>query len=211
MKAIQFKHAFRMCSALIMGIAMVACSGIANGSGIKLGSLPAPVEPLKNKIFVDPVTADSSASARCWPENVQEIQTEMLKRINALRTSGAMCGLKQYPATRVLKWNASLFQAALRHSNDMAQHNVVSHQSMDGRTLADRVLATGYRYSSLAENIAVGQKTVESAMTAWVNSAQHCEQMMDDTFEEIGVACIGKDNSYYRNYWTMDLGKPHKE
>jgi uncharacterized protein YkwD len=107
-----------------------------------------------------------------------------------------------------LAWNSLLLQAASGHSSDMAQNNYFSHTSLDGRTMVQRVVATGYTYSALGENIAAGQSTVESVITGWTNSPGHCQNLMNPAFQDIGVACVRSDTASYRYYWTMVLGRP---
>ncbi len=134
----------------------------------------------------------------------------LLARINQLRASGATCGARGAfaPAT-ALAWAGPLTQASEGHSQDMATANYFAHASADGRTLADRVNATGYVWSTLGENIAAGYATVDSVMDGWIASDGHCANLMNPNFSQVGVACIaGATGSAYNTYWTMDLGRP---
>jgi uncharacterized protein YkwD len=91
----------------------------------------------------------------------------------------------------------------------LAAQNYFSHTSADGRTLADRVNATGYAWSSLGENIAAGYPTVNAVMDGWIASPGHCANLMNAGFAEVGVACVpGRAGDTYSTYWTMDLGRP---
>ena len=89
----------------------------------------------------------------------------------------------------------------------MADNNYFSHTSLDGRTFAQRITATGYRYTAAGENIAAGQTSVQSVMTGWINSPGHCQNLMNPTYRDIGMACVRNDAATYRLYWTMDLGR----
>ncbi len=100
-----------------------------------------------------------------------------------------------------------LLTAATGHSADMAKNNYFSHTSLDGRTFDQRITAAGYRWSAVGENIAAGQTSVQSVMTSWINSPGHCQNLMNPTFRDIGVACVRNDAAKYRLYWTMDLGR----
>ena len=136
------------------------------------------------------------------------IQAEVLQRVNAFRASGAVCGGVAHPAAGPLRWNANLLQAAKGHASDMANNNYFSHTGQDGRSPDQRVLAAGYSYARMGENIAAGQTSVESAMAGWIASASHCQNMMTPDFRDIAVACVRNDASRYRLYWVMEMGRP---
>jgi len=134
----------------------------------------------------------------------------VLARINQVRASGANCGSDGvFGAAAPVAWNDKLTLAAEGHSQDMAAKNYFSHTSADGRTLADRVDATGYAWSSLGENIAAGYPGINAVMDAWIASPGHCANLMNSDFAEVGVVCVpGGAADTYSTYWTMDLGRP---
>ena len=183
------------------------------------GSDPAPATqtaaPLPNAAVVasSATATPSSAPAvggdtSCGLNPPAGIQAEVLQRINAFRASGAVCGGVAYPAAGALLWNTNLLQAAKVHASDMANNNYFSHTGQDGRSPDQRVLAAGYSYARMGENIAAGQTSVESAMAAWIGSASHCQNMMTPDFKDIAVACVRNDASQYRIYWAMEMGRP---
>jgi uncharacterized protein YkwD len=156
-----------------------------------------------------PATASASGSdSSCGLNAPDGIQAEMLQRVNAFRATGAVCGSVAYPAAGALSWNTTLLQAAKGHASDMATNNYFSHTGLDGRTPAQRVLAAGYSYGRMGENIAAGQPTVESAMAAWIASPSHCQNMMTSDFQDIAVACVRNDAATYRIYWVMEMARP---
>jgi uncharacterized protein YkwD len=133
----------------------------------------------------------------------------MFRLINERRAAGAVCGSRgTFAPAPAVAWQVQLTAAAYGHSRDMADNNYFSHDSLDGRTLADRVTAQGYRWSSLGENIAAGYGSVRQTVDAWIASEGHCANMMNPRFTEFGVACARNDSSLYRLYWTLDLGRP---
>ena len=131
----------------------------------------------------------------------------MLTRVNLLRASGAICGGSAYSSSPSLSWNSKLLQAAAGHSADMAASNYFSHISLDGRTPPQRLKQPGYDYSSMGENIAAGQGSVEAVIAAWVASADHCKNLMNPVFRDIAVACVADPGTTYGRYWTMELGR----
>ncbi len=124
--------------------------------------------------------------------------------------SGADCrSAGRFAPTEPVTWNSPLTQAAAGHSQDMVARNYFSHTSADGRTLVDRVTATGYSWSSLGENIAAGYPSVNAVVDGWIASDGHCANLMNPAFRDIGLACVpGTSSNTYKTYWTLDLGKP---
>ena len=104
--------------------------------------------------------------------------------------------------------NTMLNTAAQRHSCYMASYDVMSHTggpNADDRSMVDRVTKTGYKYSAIGENVAKGQTTARSVMTAWLNSAGHRKNIESINFNEIGVGLKQSDDG--SRYWTQVFGK----
>src|ERR1035437_182393 len=154
-----------------------------------------------------PVTANTGIDASCGLSGAAGIEAEVLQRVNAFRAAAAVCGSTIYAAAAPLNWNSLLLQAASDHSTDMSQHDYFSHDSLDGKTFAERLTDVGYSYTAAGENIAADDPTVESVLTHWLNSPGHCANMMNPTYRDIGVACVRSDSATYSRYWTMDLGR----
>ena len=132
-------------------------------------------------------------------------QSAVLARINAERAAGATCGSKFYGPAQALQWSSALTNAASVHSQDMATNNFFSHTGSNGSNAGQRITAQGYQWSTWAENIAAGQSSVTSVMDAWMNSTGHCENIMNQYMQEVGVACIAGPTGGYSTYWTMNL------
>lgn len=147
------------------------------------------------------------ASATC---NLPDFTNAVMARVNQWRASGANCGSEgNFGPAAALTWNNLLAQAATGHSQDMVAHNFFSHTGSNGSSLADRITAAGYSWSSVGENIAAGQTTVNQVVDGWIASPGHCANIMNPAFVHVGVACVpGTSSTTYRTYWTMDLGKP---
>ena len=133
-----------------------------------------------------------------------------LARINDVRARGATCGSHgSFGPAPPVAWNVALARAAEAHARDMVARNNFSHAAAPGRTLADRVGAAGYRWSSLGENIAGGYPSIDAVVAGWVRSPGHCRNLMTAKFTEVGLACVpGTESSKYPNYWTLNLGRP---
>ena len=148
-----------------------------------------------------------SAALSCGLNQPSGIEAEILSRVNNLRANGAVCGSTAFGPAPALAWNRELLKAAGDHSSDMAENNYFSHTSLDGRTPPKRLIAAGYDYSTMGENIAAGQPGVEAAVSAWLNSPDHCKNLMNPVFREVAVACVANPNSTYVRYWSMELGR----
>lgn len=132
-----------------------------------------------------------------------------LTRVNQHRAAGASCGSSgSFAPAAALSWSNLLTQAADVHSRDMQVNNFFSHTGSNGSSLQQRVEATGYDWSSLGENIAAGQATVNAVVDGWMGSPGHCANLMSPNFSEFGLACVsGTASNTYRTYWTMDLAR----
>lgn len=191
---------------LVLPALLTACGGGGGGAENNQSAAPLPNAAAVTTPAAATASAAtaSSADTSCGLNAPAGIQAEILQRVNAFRAAGAVCG----PAAGALNWNTTLLQAAREHAADMAGNNYFSHTGRDGRTPAERVLAAGYSYGRMGENIAAGQPSVESVMTAWIASPSHCQNMMTPDFRDIAVACVRNDAATYRIYWVMEMGRP---
>ncbi|MCK6401379.1 MAG: CAP domain-containing protein [Sphaerotilus natans subsp. sulfidivorans] len=144
------------------------------------------------------------ASERC---GIDGYQSAMLAEINRRRASAQSCGSRgTFPAAGALSWNDQLFAAAAGHAKDMVARSFFSHTGSSGSSVADRVSAAGYAWSTVAENIAAGQPGITRVVDAWMNSDGHCANLMNATVRDVAVACV-VNTANQSNYWVMDLAK----
>ncbi len=195
-----FRHAAALGCSLIVAM-LAACGGGGDGT--------AAIDPASSAVpnaGNGDAAAPAEASETC---RLSDFAASALGRINQLRAAGASCGSRgAFAPALPLRWNSLLTQAAASHSADMAAKDYFSHTSADGRTLTDRVDATGYAWSSLGENIAAGYATVDSVIDGWMHSDGHCANLMNPGFDEVGLACVaGASGSRYGHYWTQDLAR----
>lgn len=101
------------------------------------------------------------------------------------------------PAVQV---DVRLVAAAQAHSDDMAANDYFSHDSLDGRTFADRIRDAGYPDPG-GENIAQGQDSAQAVHDAWMNSSGHRANILNCDFTTIGV---GLHQASWT--WTQDFG-----
>jgi uncharacterized protein YkwD len=138
-------------------------------------------------------------------------EEEVLRLTNDARARGFDCETKTFPARGraiiALRRNPQLDVAARAQSAAMALNDYFAHESaLDGSKPADRATASGYAWWNIAENIASGQETPASVVTAWLQSHGHCVNIMSPDLIEIGVSYVL--NAQNRPYWTQVFGKP---
>lgn len=189
---------------MLLAAALLALGlGACGGGGGDAPASGAPITPTTPTTPTPPLVAGTC--------DLPDFKQDLLTRINALRAAGASCGSSgNFPAAAPMAWNDRLTQASDAHALDMATKNYFSHDSQDGRAFSDRITAAGYTWSAAGENIAAGQPTVESVMSAWRSSPGHCANLMSANYVDVGVACrpAASSTNVYRTYWVMDLGKP---
>jgi uncharacterized protein YkwD len=147
------------------------------------------------------------------PANLGDWQTagqQVLGLVNAARAEPRECGSRRFDAARPLAWSQALGIAALAHSRDMAQRDRLSHEGSQDHGMGDRAQAAGYDWQRVGENIAVGMRSPQHAVAGWVSSPQHCSNLMDPRFTEMGAAYAVKPGGTVGIYWTQILGKPRK-
>jgi uncharacterized protein YkwD len=137
------------------------------------------------------VSSSGSTTATCAFTTDRAKLTETISAVNAHR---ARNGLPAYTV------NALLTQAAQRHANDMACHNIFVHTGTDGSTPQTRVAATGYVGRSVTENINGNYPPLDGqgAVNWWINDKtdpRHGQNLLSTTFTEIGVGY-----SFFENY-----------
>ncbi len=128
-------------------------------------------------------------------------QQEMLDRVNALRTAGCRCGNRKMPPVPPLTYNTKLEAAAAAHAQYMQRTGRFDHTGAGGSSVADRASEAGYDWGAIAENIALGQPSIEAVVSSWKNSPGHCQNMMDKAYSQMGVAQEGR-------YWVQVLAAP---
>jgi len=126
---------------------------------------------------------------------------EVLKLVNEARDSARTCGNQRFAAADPLSLEARLARAAQFHSQDMYEHNTMSHSGSDGSDLRVRASRQGYEWSALGENVAWGYTSPAGVVTGWLGSPGHCANIMNPGFSELGVGLQG-------TFWTQLFGRP---
>jgi uncharacterized YkwD family protein/spore coat assembly protein SafA len=102
-----------------------------------------------------------------------------------------------------LKYNWQLARVARYKSEDMAAKNYFSHTSPTYGDPFTMMKNFGISYMSAGENIAMGQPTPTSVMTAWMNSPGHRANILNTRYTEIGVGVAKNQNGTI--LWTQQF------
>ncbi len=117
-----------------------------------------------------------------------------------------------------LKVHAALVGAARAHAADMGAQKYFAHDSLDGSSFADRMIAAGYSregYSSwrAGENIAWGSGLYSAPsliVAQWMDSPAHRAVILTKSFKEIGVGAVSTEGYGSVDglvwFFTIDLG-----
>lgn len=125
-------------------------------------------------------------------DNSQNQQTgsfaeAVLELVNAERAKNGL---------NALTLDSALSKVAEAHSKDMATRNFFSHTNPDGLSPFDRIKNAGISYKTAGENIAMGQKSAEQVVEAWMNSEGHRKNILNASFTKMGLGHVN-------NYWTQ--------
>jgi uncharacterized protein YkwD len=119
--------------------------------------------------------------------------------------------INQYRAKkglRPLSLEPRLTKAANMLAQDMSEHDRMSHYGPNGAGIEQRLAAVGYDYSVAAENIGVGQLTVEEMVRGWEKSPDHARNMQLSDARNMGIAMVQRPDSRFKTFWALVLGAP---
>ncbi|NUU63180.1 CAP domain-containing protein [Paenibacillus agri] len=167
---------------------------------------PAPAKPVVTPKPVKPVaTPAPTAPPKATPVPAKPVPTQApaagqagtytQQIVTLVNKERAAAGL---PPVSALD---SLNKVAAAKATDMRSNNYFDHNSPTYGSPFDMMKSFGITYRAAGENIAMGQRSPEEVMTAWMNSPGHRANILNKDFNYIGV---GFDN----NYWVQEfIGK----
>ncbi len=149
-----------------------------------------------SRLIVDPVSRTGATPQITSALNAFNVDMAALKQ--------ALSGMT---AASALAWSDTLSTAATAHSQQMIAYNAQAHILPGEADPGSRVLAAGYGFSTLGENIfAYGQDALYSHaafMIDWGNGpngmqnpAGHRINIMDWRAQEIGIGVIAENNPF---------------
>jgi len=132
--------------------------------------------------------------------NLQDIKTAENEVIRLVNIQRGNIGLPK------LSTNWQLSRIARYKSQDMINKNYFSHISPTYGSPFNMMENFGLKFSAAGENIAMGQQTPSSVVTAWMNSPGHKANILNPSYTQIGVGLAKNSNGTC--YWTQMFIKP---
>lgn len=187
--------------AIIVSLILLSSCGVSDYiNRKKITNAIVKLKPAKEKA--------TTTSSKCDDNELRSLR--IVKYVNRVRSNMQQCGDKPYRAAQAINWNSKLLAAAKVHSQDMADSNLFSHTGSDHSSTGTRVNNAGYDWKAVAENISAGTDTPEQTIDRWMASPEHCHNIMNPIYTEIGLACAMNSTSEYEIYWTLVLATESK-
>lgn len=136
-----------------------------------------------------PTTTKPTTTLAQTASRVTGFESEMLTIINQYR---AEVGAAPLTTT------AALNNAAAERAKEIIEK--FDHTRPDGSSCFTILPEFNISYRTCGENIAWGQRTVSSVMTAWYNSEGHKTNMQASKFEHVGFGCYTYNGT---RYWVQ--------
>lgn len=141
-----------------------------------------------------PAEQSSKKEQTVESSTISEYEQEVVELTNAERQKHGLAPLKI---------DEALSKVARVKSEDMAKQNYFSHNSPTYGSPFDMMKQFGISYRTAGENIAMGQKSPQEVVNAWMNSEGHRANILNSNFTHIGVGHVANGN-----YWTQQfIGK----
>lgn len=102
-----------------------------------------------------------------------------------------------------------LMKAAKNHANYLARTGKFGHEFGPSTMFKKRIFDVEFKQSA-GENLGVGYRSIDAAITGWMNSPKHRKIMLKRKFSVGGIALtrnISGKNPRYTYYWVLIMGK----
>jgi len=112
-----------------------------------------------------------------------------------------------------LALNEKLSNASQIKVDDMFAHQYFEHESPTGEGPGDLADAVGYKYLSIAENLALGNYDDDVVLVqAWMDSPGHRANILNGKYSEIGIAASPGDFEGRMTWLSVqEFGRPASE
>jgi hypothetical protein len=130
----------------------------------------------------------------------------MMSAVSSARAEDIIAMISQYRrehGLRAVKTDAKLTAVAVRQAQAMASSGIMDHDVAG--SFASRIASANM--TPAAENIAAGTKTWADTLRIWKESAGHNRNLLLAEADSIGVAVARNENTRYKVYWAMVIGR----
>lgn len=155
--------------------------------------------------------ADYCEPVGLWPEDVSELEDNLLPRINRARAEDGTCGegddATGHPPGLPLALDPTLRCAARVHAGTLARSGSLSHEDPDGHGVLVRTKLAGYGGITRHQVLASGFLRASEVIDAWLESPTHCRAVLDGDISEAGVG-IARDPDEGVPFFVVVTGEP---
>jgi uncharacterized protein YkwD len=128
------------------------------------------------------------------------VRSELFAGLNQLRAENRAPRLRS---------SRSLDRVAQDYADKMLRESFYDHTAPDGSTVLERVRSTGYTFTSVGENIALGQFEPSEVIEGWADSPGHRRNMLDRDFREVGHGvAFGHNANGWEVLWVQVFATP---
>lgn len=120
-------------------------------------------------------------------------QTSLFAEVSAQKVLELTNDLRKQYGLPPLKENSFLVQAAQEKAQDMIRNKYFNHYSPSGVSPWYFIEKSGYDYHYAGENLAMNFLDSEEVVRAWFNSPTHRDNLLNQKYEEIGIAVVSGD------------------
>ncbi|UCD27870.1 MAG: CAP domain-containing protein, partial [Planctomycetota bacterium] len=102
-----------------------------------------------------------------------------------------------------LIYSQKLEAVADAHLQDTWNRDYFAHINPEGQEPGDRAFEAGFCHRYVGENLAAGQRSVESVMKAWKDSPTHDQNMLREGYVYVGMGYF--EDPLGRKYWAQSF------
>jgi uncharacterized protein YkwD len=205
---------------------MLVCTALggcaSSGNLPSLSSIGGPSEPAKDaasKESAPASTANGSSGGGIW-SNFSSVFSSGAQPVSQKSENTAALAIDPNEALRLineyraqkhlnpLSLDPQATAAAAVLVKDMAKHDRMSHIGPEGQDVGKRLINAGYSYRVAAENVGVGQASLQETIESWKKSPPHSRNMLLPGAKHIGIAYEYKGDTKYKTFWTLVVTAP---
>lgn len=153
-----------------------------------------PVTPPVVEKPVTPPVVEKPVTPTPPTENVSGLSANEMEVVRLVNIERQKAGLSN------LRASSELSNVARAKSKDMATNNYFSHTSPTYGSPFEMMKSFGISYRTAGENIARGYSSPVSVVRGWMNSQGHRDNILNPSFNTIGVGAYNGNGS---TYWTQ--------
>lgn len=168
-------------------------AGVAGGSRVARGSVPAPNPGDSRGNPRSSIDAEANDGvSRSRSRDIESLEQQCLDEVNRLRRRSRLAPLE---------FSEGLLSVARNYSRRMAEEHFFSHTDPEGFTVRERVDSADIKWRMVGENLAYSNgyvNPVAASLHGWMESPGHRKNLLDPDFSLTAIGVwIGSDGTVY--------------